>query len=122
MSDTQQQPKWICEYCTYENYPSSVKCTMCRGAKPYTSEDIYQLHGKDEKYSSNTSLSGLAAAVCENKPKRGKWSCEQCTFLNPSREQVSVFFLVDTRRLFSFVFIVAFYITTAFCLFSKHCR
>lgn len=62
---------------------------MCRAAKPYTSEDIYELHGKDEKYSSNTSLSGLAAAACENKPKRGKWSCETCTFLNPSREQVS---------------------------------
>lgn len=96
MSDT-QQPKWICEYCTYENYPSSIKCTMCKGAKPYVSEDIYQLHGKDEKYSSNTSLSGLAAAACENKPKRGKWSCETCTFLNPSREQVSGFLNVNTK-------------------------
>lgn len=90
MSDTQQS-KWICEYCTYENYPSSLKCTMCRGAKPFVSEDIYQLRGTDEKYSSNTSLSGLAAAVCDNKPKRGKWTCDTCTFLNPSREQVSTY-------------------------------
>lgn len=82
--------KWTCEYCTYENYPSSTKCTMCRGARPYVSEDIYQLRGRDERCPSNASLSGLAAAACENKPRRGgKWACEACTFVNPSREQVS---------------------------------
>ena len=21
--------KWLCEYCTYENWPSCTKCTMC---------------------------------------------------------------------------------------------
>ena len=26
--------KWVCEYCTYSNWPSSMKCTMCRGNKP----------------------------------------------------------------------------------------
>lgn len=38
-----KEPKWACEYCTYENYPSSLKCTMCRGPKPFVSEDIYRL-------------------------------------------------------------------------------
>lgn len=88
MSDL--EPKWTCEYCTYENFPSSVKCTMCRGPRPFVSEDIYQLHGKDEKYSSNTSLSGLAAGSCENKSKRNKWTCETCSNLNSSREQLCV--------------------------------
>lgn len=87
MSDPVEQ-KWICEYCTYENYPSSIKCTMCRGPRPYVSEDIYRLHGKDEKYSSNTSLSGSAAGSCENKVKKGKWTCETCTYVNLSREQL----------------------------------
>lgn len=35
--------KWICEYCTYENYPSALKCTMCRGAKPLLGENIFRL-------------------------------------------------------------------------------
>lgn len=42
---TIKEPKWACEYCTYENFPSSLKCTMCRGPKPFVSEDIYRLHG-----------------------------------------------------------------------------
>ena len=36
--------KWICEYCTYSNWQSSTKCTMCRGKKPVilcSSENIY---------------------------------------------------------------------------------
>ena len=36
--------KWMCEYCTYSNWPSSSKCTMCRGNKPsrlIKSENIY---------------------------------------------------------------------------------
>lgn len=37
--------KWKCKYCTYENFPSSIKCTMCREEKVLASlnSDIYQL-------------------------------------------------------------------------------
>lgn len=35
--------KWVCEYCTFENYASSLKCTMCRGSKPLLNEDIFRL-------------------------------------------------------------------------------
>ncbi|KAJ8391820.1 hypothetical protein AAFF_G00085920 [Aldrovandia affinis] len=31
---TEPGPKWSCEYCTYENWQSAVKCTMCRAARP----------------------------------------------------------------------------------------
>ncbi|ODN01147.1 Ubiquitin thioesterase trabid [Orchesella cincta] len=26
--------KWECEYCTYKNWPSAIRCTMCRSCKP----------------------------------------------------------------------------------------
>ncbi|CAH1122135.1 unnamed protein product [Ceutorhynchus assimilis] len=42
MSD--KNKKWSCEYCTYENYPSAIKCTMCCGLRPF--ENIYRLSGK----------------------------------------------------------------------------
>ncbi|KAF4084749.1 hypothetical protein AMELA_G00109540 [Ameiurus melas] len=31
---TDPHSKWACEYCTYENWPSAVKCTMCRAQRP----------------------------------------------------------------------------------------
>ncbi|XP_023029173.1 ubiquitin thioesterase trabid isoform X1 [Leptinotarsa decemlineata] len=74
MSDNEK--KWSCEYCTYENYPSSIKCTMCRGPKPFVSEDIYRLHGDkinaDEKFSSI----GSAAGPLENNESK----CVKCTY------------------------------------------
>lgn len=76
MSDN--DAKWSCEYCTYENYPSSIKCTMCRGPKPFVSEDIYRLHGSDEK---------LTAGPCDNKNKR-KWTCDNCSTSNSSKEHI----------------------------------
>lgn len=38
-----EDAKWECEYCTYENFQSSLKCTMCRGSKPLLNEDIFRL-------------------------------------------------------------------------------
>lgn len=88
MSD-KTEAKWVCEYCTYENYPSAMKCTMCRGHKPFVSEDIYRLHGTDEKFS-NTNLLSSTASASENKVGRGKWSCETCTFVNNSKDQICI--------------------------------
>lgn len=68
------QPKWTCEYCTYENFPNALKCTMCRGAKPLLGEDIYRLH-KNEPSPTN------AAGPCNNE-NSSMWPCEFCTFLN----------------------------------------
>lgn len=79
--------KWICEYCTYENYPSSLKCTMCRGPKPFGSEDIYRLHGNDEKFN-NSNLSGNASALESTKVTRNSWACDTCTYINPSRDLI----------------------------------
>lgn len=63
--------KWACEYCTYENFPSSIKCTMCRGPKPFLNKDIFSLRVDEEQQQrslSNTNLAGLAAAgACDNK-------------------------------------------------------
>ena len=42
--EEESKKKWICEYCTYSNWQSSMKCTMCRGKKPAllcSTENIY---------------------------------------------------------------------------------
>lgn len=85
MTDEQ---KWACEYCTYKNFQSSLKCTMCRGPKPLLNEDIYRLHVSDNSEREiNTNLSGIASGPCENR-SNGNWSCEACTYLNAVKDNV----------------------------------
>ncbi|XP_066151972.1 ubiquitin thioesterase trabid isoform X1 [Euwallacea fornicatus] len=73
---SESEKKWACDYCTYENYPSAIKCTMCRGARPF--ENIYHLHGDREDRCSPVG----AAASGEVKKSKGKPQCENCTNLN----------------------------------------
>ncbi|XP_043588204.1 ubiquitin thioesterase trabid isoform X2 [Bombus pyrosoma] len=86
----EQESKWTCEYCTYENWPSSLKCTMCRGAKPLLGEDIYRLRDPSPQRSGSNVASGPVTHLsptdsynlsCQNVPL-GKWSCAMCTYLN----------------------------------------
>lgn len=75
--------KWNCEYCTYENWPSSVRCTMCRGKKPAFGEDIYRL--RDESPSILGGLASGPSSQRDTRPKassNGKWECSACTYLN----------------------------------------
>ncbi|XP_072376045.1 ubiquitin thioesterase ZRANB1-like, partial [Diabrotica undecimpunctata] len=73
---SESDKKWSCEYCTYENYPSSIKCTMCRGPKPFVNEDIYRLHddthNTEDKFPSSIES---AAGPIENKSK-----CTKCSY------------------------------------------
>ncbi|XP_076253544.1 ubiquitin thioesterase trabid isoform X2 [Rhynchophorus ferrugineus] len=77
MSDNDK--KWACEYCTYENYPSAIKCTMCRGPRPF--ENIYRLH---EDRDDRCSPVGAGASL-DLKKLKDKCQCENCSnYLNCS--------------------------------------
>jgi len=83
------QKKWLCEYCTYENWPSNSKCTMCRGKKParllgsqniysavpVSQPDIYRLND-DPSYPPSPPLS------LPDTDLTGKWACQACTYYN----------------------------------------
>uniref|UniRef100_A0A8B9JXY2 ubiquitinyl hydrolase 1 n=1 Tax=Astyanax mexicanus TaxID=7994 RepID=A0A8B9JXY2_ASTMX len=94
---TEFQPKWSCEYCTYENWPSAIKCTMCRAQRP-TAPII-----TEEPFKSSPSLNshlcpgqeGSSVLICPDSSARprvrisdevpettSKWSCHMCTYLN----------------------------------------
>lgn len=83
--------KWACEYCTYENWPSSLKCTMCRGSKPLLGEDIYRLCDESPPLSLIAGSGGpnLASGPSQHDTSssgsNGKWECRACTYLNWSR-------------------------------------
>lgn len=64
--------KWMCDYCTYLNWPSSTKCCMCRAPSTHTQgQDIYSLDRLERGAVSScppvpaTSF-GLADGPCHN--------------------------------------------------------
>lgn len=89
-SQQQQQPqaeKWICEYCTYENFPLSLKCTMCKGQKPLLNEDIFRLSPTQQLSTTKKSTSNLASGSSVKSPtsestSTPRWSCSVCTYWN----------------------------------------
>jgi ubiquitin thioesterase ZRANB1 len=98
MSETSNEgnaQKWPCEYCTYENYPSAIKCTMCRALKlnqiiDPTNNQVYSNTAVHNKLSKLSLLQG-PGVICQlhvdsdetNASVDGKfWSCSECTYLN----------------------------------------
>lgn len=104
---TELVAKWACEYCTYENWPSAIKCTMCRAQRPsggaIITEEPFKsspaldasLHQWDPAGLSNSpTQGGSSLLICPDSSARpririadvpetsSKWSCHMCTYLN----------------------------------------
>ncbi|XP_011292702.1 ubiquitin thioesterase trabid isoform X1 [Musca domestica] len=100
-----KKQKWTCDYCTYENFPSAIKCTMCKGVKPMVNEDIFRLSPPQTSYVGNAEAHGAVAEVIDSQPlgliacsrqdtqnvtddvvtstdADCKWSCKMCTYKN----------------------------------------
>ena len=94
----QTDRKWSCEYCTYENWPASKKCVLCRAPKPMqfidedassVEQDIYKMAPLicqdsvpiDTSKSSGGVDSSNSRWSCRVDPS-AKWICHMCTYLN----------------------------------------
>ncbi|XP_058043559.1 ubiquitin thioesterase ZRANB1 [Ahaetulla prasina] len=91
--------KWACEYCTYENWPSAIKCTMCRAQRPsgtIITEDPFKSTSSDvgRDWDPAGIEGGSSPLICPDSSARprvkssynvesaNKWSCHMCTYLN----------------------------------------
>ncbi|XP_066548948.1 ubiquitin thioesterase ZRANB1 isoform X2 [Amia ocellicauda] len=92
--------KWACEYCTYENWPSAIKCTMCRAPRPsgtiITEDPFKSSSGLDSsrEWDPPSTEGGSSLLICPDSSARprvktanttegtSKWSCHMCTYLN----------------------------------------
>lgn len=97
---TEQRIKWACDYCTYENWPSAIKCTMCRAPRlrgPIITEEPYKNSPDLDpglEWEPSRSESGSSLLICPDSSARprvrspsmaeiaNKWSCQMCTYLN----------------------------------------
>lgn len=97
---TEQKVKWVCDYCTYENWPSAIKCTMCRAQRsrgPIITEEPYKNSPDLDaslEWDSSRIESGSSLLICPDSSARprvrsssmaeiaNKWSCQICTYLN----------------------------------------
>jgi len=86
--------KWSCEYCTYDNYPSSKKCTLCRAPRqpqyidrdddPPTSHDIYKMAPLICPTSAGGGSGRSSPGTLPSVPP-DTWACRMCTFINHAR-------------------------------------
>ena len=87
--------KWACDYCTYENWPASKKCTLCRAARrpqyitedvppPAAEQDIYKMAAiTSPSRESNTANPGTMSPTGQHSENpSSKWPCQVCTYLN----------------------------------------
>uniref|UniRef100_A0A8C6UGL6 ubiquitinyl hydrolase 1 n=1 Tax=Neogobius melanostomus TaxID=47308 RepID=A0A8C6UGL6_9GOBI len=98
---SEQKLKWPCEYCTYENWPSAVKCTMCRAPRsivPVVITENPRETGPDVDSRSDWDLprndTSTSLLICPDSSARprvpsscadetpNKWACQTCTYLN----------------------------------------
>ncbi|XP_051926753.1 ubiquitin thioesterase Zranb1 [Hippocampus zosterae] len=97
---TDAREKWACDYCTYENWPSATKCTMCRAHRsrvPIITEEPYKSGPDADPARRPWDLragEGGGLLICPDSSARprvrpagmaeiaAKWSCHMCTYLN----------------------------------------
>ncbi|XP_029312342.1 ubiquitin thioesterase ZRANB1 isoform X2 [Cottoperca gobio] len=97
---TEQKVKWACDYCTYENWPSAAKCTMCRAQRsrgPIITEEPYKNSpdlDPSPGWDPPRTETGSHLLICPDSSARprvrsasmaeiaNKWSCQMCTYLN----------------------------------------
>jgi len=94
----QRDRKWSCEYCTYENWPASKKCVLCRAPKPMqfidedtaaVEQDIYKMAPlicQDsipvDTSKSRDGVDANSTGWSSSSNPSAKWTCHMCTYLN----------------------------------------
>ncbi len=103
MPRNEQKIKWNCEYCTYDNWATAVRCVMCRATRRSSPvQDILAEAGKTQCESISRSSSD--EIICPNEDKQWgaghksnkkvssdvKWPCTSCTYLNSPKNETCI--------------------------------
>ncbi|XP_064465710.1 ubiquitin thioesterase ZRANB1-like [Ornithodoros turicata] len=79
---SRQSCKWVCQHCTYENWPKALRCTICLNPRPpHLIEEEAPLEERDIYKISPLVAEPTAPSIPCSNPYQ-KWSCIRCTYLN----------------------------------------
>ncbi|KAL8585894.1 hypothetical protein ACOMHN_019309 [Nucella lapillus] len=104
-SQSAEQSKWPCEYCTFNNWPASKKCTLCQAPRRpqlitdsvNDEKDIYKMAAlaqtnniicsggegsSNQDAMGSNSESRMMTASTGGGGGNNKWACVMCTYLN----------------------------------------
>ena len=98
MPRNEQNIKWPCEYCTYLNWPTAIRCVMCRAVKP---SNLAACDVIDDSGDGQLSRSSSDEIICPSEgahqyPSKkksatdNKWPCPSCTYQNPSKSETCI--------------------------------
>lgn len=99
MPRNEQNIKWSCDYCTYLNWPTAVRCVMCRASKqgnstPEIINERGQIDGELSRSSSDEIICPDDGAHHQPSKKKSvfdsKWVCVSCTYNNPVKNETCV--------------------------------
>ena len=82
--DAENSSKWICKRCTFENWPKSIKCSICLAPNQTTAKFIINENTftNDDCLARLNSSNDLNEASSFNLLNSKKWNCCVCTYLN----------------------------------------
>lgn len=105
MPRNEQNIKWSCDYCTYLNWPTAVRCVMCRASRQGNpTQEIINDTGKSDGELSRSSSDEIICpddgahheASKRKSPFDSKWACLSCTYHNPVKNDICV--MCSTKR------------------------
>ena len=94
--------KWTCNFCTYENFPATKKCTMCFKSRSSSlisdtlneEQDIYKMAPLVKTPVVHEAKSSSTGGIVEG----SKWVCEFCTYANWAKSTKCVQCLNPKRK------------------------
>ena len=92
--------KWLCDFCTYENFPAAKKCTMCFKwrCSPLISDTINEEQDIYKMAPLVVTEAHPSGSTATSSAEGGKWACEFCTYLNWSKTGKCVQCLNSKRK------------------------
>ena len=107
MPKNEQNIKWACRNCTYENWPSAIKCTLCYAPRP---PNITPKTRKPAGFSENSGKTNelitndhLICPVYDKNTQQStvKWYCLGCTYENWPKSSHCVMCLAPKAKSFT---------------------
>lgn len=108
MPKNEQNIKWACRNCTYENWPSAIKCTLCYAPRPSNvtpktrkPAGISEHSGKKNELITNDHLICPSYDKNAQQPTVVKWYCQGCTYENWPKSSHCVMCLAPKPKSFT---------------------